>query len=236
MSGDDHSPSQAPGGTAANFDHFKALSPPGCVVANWDCVRSTSYVYPNATLTNAQAAALPRRRLRGRAPPARRLLPDDPAHRGRARGVLRHATRAVPGQVHERRPDQVSSRTHCVFWPDWVSNAKVELGRGIRMDANYYHYPGHLDRRQAGLHERRRLPDALRRPRRHADRRLPGEHELDGRVDDGLPDGDRVAARQRGRLAGVLRRVRREHAHRQRPRRIQARRRSSPPRRRGACR
>ena len=36
----------------------------------------------------------------------------------------------------------MSSRTHCVYWPDWASNAKVELARGIRMDANYYHYPG----------------------------------------------------------------------------------------------
>ena len=55
MSGDDHSPTQAPGGTASNFDRFKALSPAGCSVANWDCVRSTSFMYPNATLTNAQA-------------------------------------------------------------------------------------------------------------------------------------------------------------------------------------
>ena len=46
MSGDDHSPSQAPGGTASNFDRFKSLSPPGCVVANWDCVRSTSLRLP----------------------------------------------------------------------------------------------------------------------------------------------------------------------------------------------
>ena len=29
MSGDDHSPTYAPGGTASNFDRFKALSPPG---------------------------------------------------------------------------------------------------------------------------------------------------------------------------------------------------------------
>jgi hypothetical protein len=39
-------------------------------------------------------------------------------------------------------PPQVSSRTHCVYWPDWVSNAEVESARGIRMDANYYHFPG----------------------------------------------------------------------------------------------
>ena len=51
MSGDDH----AQGGTASNFDRFKQLSPPGCVVAKWECVRSTSYIYPASPLTNAQA-------------------------------------------------------------------------------------------------------------------------------------------------------------------------------------
>jgi hypothetical protein len=29
-----------------------------------------------------------------------------------------------------------------VFWPDWASAAKVELANGIRLDTNYYHYPG----------------------------------------------------------------------------------------------
>ena len=28
----------------------------GCVVANWECVRATSYIYPNSAITNAQAA------------------------------------------------------------------------------------------------------------------------------------------------------------------------------------
>jgi fibronectin type 3 domain-containing protein len=57
LSGDDHSPAQAPGGTASHFDRYKTLSPAGCVVAEWTCVRSTSYVYPSATVTNAQAAS-----------------------------------------------------------------------------------------------------------------------------------------------------------------------------------
>ena len=58
MSGDDHSPINVPvGGTAFAFERFKQLSPPGCVVANWDCVRSTSYIYPESTLTEAEAAA-----------------------------------------------------------------------------------------------------------------------------------------------------------------------------------
>ncbi len=52
MTGDDH----AGGGTAGRFDQYKALSPTGCSVADWECVRGTSYIYPNSPLTNAQAA------------------------------------------------------------------------------------------------------------------------------------------------------------------------------------
>ena len=51
MTGDDH----ANGGTAGRFDVYKSLSPAGCSVANWECIRSTSYVYPSSPLTDAQA-------------------------------------------------------------------------------------------------------------------------------------------------------------------------------------
>ena len=56
LSGDDHSPGAGPGGTASEFDRYKQLSPAGCSVAQWECVRATSYIYPSATLTNPQAA------------------------------------------------------------------------------------------------------------------------------------------------------------------------------------
>ena len=72
-------------------------------------------------------------------------------------------------------PSPVSNRNHCYFWPDWASNAKVELANGMRMDANYNHYPASLDRHEARLPQRRRLPDAPRRHRRRPDRRLPGQ-------------------------------------------------------------
>jgi hypothetical protein len=45
------------------------------------------------------------------------------------------------GAKYTSIPAPVTSRTHCVVWPDWASAAKIELERGIRMDGNYYHYP-----------------------------------------------------------------------------------------------
>jgi fibronectin type 3 domain-containing protein len=140
MSGDDHSPVSAPGGTASMFDRYKALSPAGCSVAQWECVRSTSYMYTSAGLTNAQAASYISQGFEvGLHPqfgscPASGPDPDTMAAQwdSQLQGFAAKYTSV---------PSPVSSRTHCVEWPDWASEPKIELARGIRMDANYYHYP-----------------------------------------------------------------------------------------------
>ena len=43
-------------GTAAALTSHSA-SPQGCSVADWECVRGTAYMYRDAPLTDAQAAA-----------------------------------------------------------------------------------------------------------------------------------------------------------------------------------
>jgi len=53
MTGDDHSN----GGTVGRFNTYIADSPAGCSVADWQCVRSTSYIYPNTPITDTQAAS-----------------------------------------------------------------------------------------------------------------------------------------------------------------------------------
>ena len=142
MSGDDHSPINVQvGGTAFAFDRYKQLSPSGCVVANWECVRSTSYIFPESTLTPAQAAGYVADGFEvalhtswgGCAP-----TPHSPAE---FQGLI--ATQL--GQFGARFtavPAPVSNRNHCVEWMDWASTAQIERQQGIRMDANYYHFPG----------------------------------------------------------------------------------------------
>ena len=53
MTGDDH----GNGGTTGRFDIYVGASPPGCSVVNWECIRSTSYVYPNTPISNSQTIA-----------------------------------------------------------------------------------------------------------------------------------------------------------------------------------
>ena len=62
MTGDDH----GNGGTAGRFDQYEADSPTGCSVADWQCVRGTSYIYPNTPLSDSQAAAYQAAGLRDR--------------------------------------------------------------------------------------------------------------------------------------------------------------------------
>ena len=63
MTGDDH----GNGGTAGRFDQQIAASPAGCNVANWECVRSTLYIFAEPqNLTNCSGRKLRRSGLRGR--------------------------------------------------------------------------------------------------------------------------------------------------------------------------
>ena len=54
MTGDDH----ADGGTDGHSTASRRASPSGCSVADWECVRATSYVYPGTTIDHPGDARL----------------------------------------------------------------------------------------------------------------------------------------------------------------------------------
>jgi hypothetical protein len=141
MSGDDHSPDYTAGGTAFHFDRFEQESPAGCVVAKWQCVRSTSYVLPNSILTNTQAAAYTADGFEIALHPLIASCPTTVLTQ--AQLATYFDTQLAQFAAHYTSiPAPTTSRTHCVYWPDWASTPKVEAAHGIRMDGNYYHYPG----------------------------------------------------------------------------------------------
>ena len=142
LSGDDHSPVTEPNGfTAANFDRYKTLSPAGCVVANWECVRATSYIYPNSTLTPAQASSYVSQGFEVALHPNFNSACPSTVPTASDLATLFDTEMAAFVARYPGLPPLVTSRTHCVEWPDWASEAKVEQARGIRLDGNYYHYP-----------------------------------------------------------------------------------------------
>jgi hypothetical protein len=136
MSGDDH----AQGGTASHFDRLTQLSPPGCVVAQWQCVRSTSFIYPDSPLTNAQAAGYVASGFEVALHPSFGGCDPTPATDAQLT-TLFDSQLAQFKAKYTSVPSPVSSRTHCAEWPSWVGEARVELAHGMRMDGNFYHYP-----------------------------------------------------------------------------------------------
>jgi hypothetical protein len=135
MTGDDHG---LPGGTAGRFNLYAAASPPGCAVAKWECIRSTSYLYATTPLTAAQAAA----------------------YTAQGFEVSIHVTTncanfASTAQLesfyvaqlniwrgkYKGTPEPSTHRPHCIVWSDWDSQPRVEVAHGIRLDTAYYYYP-----------------------------------------------------------------------------------------------
>ena len=101
-------------------------------------MRSTSYVYPGTDITDAQARAF------------------QAAGFEIALHLSTDCADFTPASLEDDWETQLpefgddfpslaaprTSRTHCIAWSDWASEPKVELGHGVRFDANYYYWPG----------------------------------------------------------------------------------------------
>ena len=181
------------------------------LLADWQCVPATSYVYPGTSV------------------PARRATgPGDSSSRSiSTRAARTRATRrcGASGRIRRRVQDELrhrvdpTNRTHCIAWSGWADDAIVEREQGVRLDTNYYYWPGSwmlgfpgmftgsgfpmrfatpTDRSSTSTRPRRNSPTSgARRSRRRSASRSTSR-----------------AARSRRRSRGVLRRLHRQHAHR----------------------
>jgi Purple acid Phosphatase, N-terminal domain len=134
MTGDDH----ARGGTIGRFNDFNAASPANCNVAQWECVRGTSYIYPNTPITDQQAAAF---NAQGHEIALHPTTGCTDYTQSSLNSVF--ATQLADlAASFPSLPDPTTNRTHCIVWSDWSTQATVSLAHGIRLDTNYYYYPG----------------------------------------------------------------------------------------------
>ena len=135
LTADEHGATGVPG----RLDHQKSFSPPGCSVADWECVLSTVYLYTNTSnLTDAQAAAYAADGFEI----ALHVSTEcgnwtDPAN-------LESIYATQLGEFSAKYtsiPAPTTNRTHCIAWSDWDTQAQVELAHNIRLDTNYYFWP-----------------------------------------------------------------------------------------------
>jgi hypothetical protein len=148
LTGDDHNYNM--GGTNGQFNRYLADSPPGCSVALWQCVRSTSYLFPGTSVTNAQAAAFQAQgfelalHLWVSGNPAGQASGDGNCHNFPSSASVANDLAqqlAVFRQTYPSVAGPVSNRNHCIIYSDWSSVPRAELGQGIRLDTNYYYWP-----------------------------------------------------------------------------------------------
>ena len=134
MTGDDH----ANGGTAGRFNDYVAFSTPGCSVADWQCIRGTSYIYPNTQITDAQVQNYVTQGF------------EIAVHVNT--NCLDWTAATLPGFYSNQLTQFAiqfpsagapkTNRTHCVVNSDYATQWQVSLNNGIRLDTNYYYFPG----------------------------------------------------------------------------------------------
>jgi hypothetical protein len=163
LTGDDHAHGNR--GTQGQFETFERDSPSGCSVQAWQCVRSTSYVFPalasvNNPLTPEQAEAFQAAgfeialHLRVSGP---NTGPEEcnnfTLSGGTSPGLDSNLTAQLQA-FHSAWPGlaaPVTSRTHCIVWSDWATEPKLELQHGVRFDTNYYYWPESYVQNTPGL-------------------------------------------------------------------------------------
>ena len=228
MTGDDH----GNGGTAGRFDQLQGRTARRLLGRRLG-------VHPRHARTSTRARRSPTPQAAGYEAEGFEIgLHVEHRLRGLHAGVARGAT--TPTSCASSRPTSracrapTTNRTHCIAWSDWATQPKVELQQRHPARHQLLLLAAGLGGRPAGLLHRLGHADALRRPRRHDDRRLPGRHPDDRRVRPDLPVHDRHAARPRPRLDRAttapspptctptrrrLRRLRRDHRVGEGPRR-----------------
>jgi hypothetical protein len=133
MTGDDH----GNGGTVGRFDGYKAISPAGCSVANWECVRGTSYIYSNTPISNTAAAAYVAAGFEIGLHVNTNCADWTPTTLQTIYNTQFNTfATTFPGV-----PAPATHRIHCLVWSNYATQPQLEVARGIRLDTNYYYWP-----------------------------------------------------------------------------------------------
>jgi hypothetical protein len=141
MTGDDHNS----GGTTGQFNGFKAASPAGCSVANWECIRATSYVYPGTGIPGAAGFQQDGFEI------ALHLSTDCGNFTRASLGTNWNDQLPAFSTAFPTLDAPVTNRTHCIAWSDWASEPIVALENGVRLDANYYYWPAAWVQNRPGM-------------------------------------------------------------------------------------
>lgn len=146
LTGDEHGTDQH--GTEYAFDSLIDQSPAGCSVANWQCLRASSYVYPRSSVSPSAAKVYEDA---GFEIGLHLVIPgpkecNNYSSYAQVKTALDEqldGTASFQGftQIYPALKPPSTIRTHCVVWSDWDSEVRADLSRGIRLNTDYYYWP-----------------------------------------------------------------------------------------------
>lgn len=134
MTGDDHNL----GGTSGRFNQYIAASPNGCSVADWTCIRGTSYIWTNTPIPSYQTYVSQGFEIANH-------TDSIPTCTNFTKDSLESSLSLQLAQLAQNFPGMPASKTnrnHCVLWSDYDSAPQVFVNHGIRLDTSYYYWPG----------------------------------------------------------------------------------------------
>lgn len=142
MTGDDHGWFYGTGGgTLQRFNQYLNASPAGCSIADWECVRGTSYIFTDSALTNVDAASLQSQGFEVGLHVASMVNGNCIDYTLESLTTLYTEQSATFFNKFSSVQPLSTERHHCIVWSDWASGAKVQLANGIRLDTSYYFWP-----------------------------------------------------------------------------------------------
>jgi uncharacterized protein DUF4082 len=159
MTADDHALADAGAQVRNRFERYRQQSNPGCNVALWECIRSSGYFYLNSPMNGTQAQTyhdlgfdLGVHLLVNGSSLVNGVPSSSACGEYNASTIQTYVSQQLAA-FNARYPyiPLVSNRTHCISWNDWVSQAKAEANGGIRMDTNYYYWPGDWVQNRPGM-------------------------------------------------------------------------------------
>ena len=203
--GDDH----GNGGTAGRFDQYDANSPAGCTVSDWTCYRSSSYMYPGTPLSDSAAVSYTNKGFEVGIHPTTNCGNYTPSSIASVyTNQLASWKSSLPSV-----PSPKTNRLHCIAFSDWSSQPKVELANGMRMDTNYYYWPGSWIQNRPGFMTGSGMPMRFADTDGSMIDIYQAMTQMTDESDQAYPFTPEQLARQCPRVARLLRCIHRQHAH-----------------------
>lgn len=151
MTGDDH----AVDGTTGRFEIYKSLGPNTPQdVKDWKAIRASSYIYTDTPIPVGDAIQMEEDGFEIALHPTS----DCQDFTYNWLNDLYTAQRQAFATEFPGLTMPVTNRMHCMAWSDWATQAKVSALHGIRLDVNYYYWPGSWVQNRPGMYTGSGMP------------------------------------------------------------------------------